>query len=154
RKRLADALSKRGVSLGAGMLALAASSSSTASSQIVQAALAVSAGRVPPSVAALAEGIAVNGVAKKLLVGLVLGAAMTAVGIGFGVPTTTTAGQKTDKALPANSNNKDAKDTPVAKRDSSGKIAVSGKVVDPDGKPVAGARFAVSDDEVEEKIAP
>src|SRR5262249_51125784 len=126
-----------------------------ASPQIVQAVLAGTTGPVPPTVAALAKGIAINGLAKKLLLGTILTGAIVAIGFGVGVPTTTTAGQKPDKAMPAKSGKndaKDAKDAPVAKGKSG--ITVSGKVVDPDGKPVAGAKFSVSDDEVEEKIAP
>src|SRR5205807_131476 len=66
RKRLGDALTKRGCILGAGLLALAATSPARASPpRIVQAVLAAVSGSPPETVAALAGGVAVNGLHKK-----------------------------------------------------------------------------------------
>src|SRR5207344_1025086 len=46
----------------------------------------------------------------------------------------------------------DAKEKSAAKAKPETTIKVSGRVVDPDGKPVAGAKFAIIADEVEERI--
>src|SRR5829696_1929470 len=99
RKRLGDALTKRGVTLSAGLLTLMATSSAGASPpRLVEAIRAAVAGKVPPAVAALAEGVAVNGFIKKAALGLVLAAAVAVVGFGLGEPRATTAGQQPDKA--------------------------------------------------------
>src|SRR5205823_691850 len=93
RKRLADALTKRGVALGAGFLAWAAiSTAGTSPSRLRFAIQAAIAGDIPPSVATLAKGVAVNAVIKKSFVGAVLMVATIGVGLGIGEPTSTTAG--------------------------------------------------------------
>src|SRR5262245_55858562 len=142
RRRLHDALTKGGVALGAGLLALAATSPAGASPpRLVEVIRAAVAGHVPPTVAALAEGVAVNGLVKKSLLGVVALAAVVVAGIGFGDPKTTTAGQQPEKAMPARSEAKDSKDKPAGKVDEAKTRTVTGKVIDPDGKPVAGAEL-------------
>ena len=149
RKRLGAALTKRGVALGLGLLAYANTSPAGASPlRLVQAIRVAVAGDVPPAVAALAEGGAVNGFIKKATLGFVFAAAAAVVGFGIGEPRTTTAGPPPEKAMPAR---------PAAKKEDTNKqpvvpeadkpIPVTGRVLDPDGKPVAGAKFAVIDDE-------
>ena len=141
RKRLGAALTKRGVVLGAGLLALAATSPAGASPpRLVEAIRATLAGEVPPHVAALAKGVAVNGYLKTLLFGATVLAAAAAIGFGFGQPTTTTAGPPADKAMPAKDGKKDEKAAPAAAGEEKSRT-VTGKVVDPDGKPVAGAEI-------------
>src|SRR5438132_1324215 len=62
RKRLGAALTKRGVALGLGLLACAATSPAGASpSRLLQAIRATAGGNIPPAVAALAEGATMNG---------------------------------------------------------------------------------------------
>src|SRR5262245_39167514 len=74
RKRLADALARRGCSPDTGLLALAATSpAGVPPPRLVEAVLAAVAGSVPAAVAALAEGVAVDWTAKKAL-GVVLAA--------------------------------------------------------------------------------
>src|SRR5262249_2821253 len=83
RKRLANALTKRGCVMGAGLLALAATSPAGASPlRRVEDVLAAITGKPPAAVAKLAEGVAVNGLSKKtlLLTLLVLGAGVVGVG--------------------------------------------------------------------------
>ena len=95
RKRLGTALTKRGVALGAGLLACASTSPAGASPpRFVESIVAAVAGSPPANVAALAEGVAVNGVFKKALrilavagmVGLGLGAMPTPGGQSKGPP--------------------------------------------------------------------
>src|SRR5262249_5607489 len=150
RKRLHAALVRGGCALGAGLLALAATSPAGASP--LRSIHAVRAGDFPPSVAALAEGVAANGVLKKVLAGAVMLAAAAIIGIGVGQPRTTKAGPPPDKAMPARPEKKDEAPKPPAKVDAAKTIKVAGRVLDPDGKPVAGAKFAVIADETEERI--
>ncbi|HJZ94231.1 MAG TPA: sigma factor-like helix-turn-helix DNA-binding protein, partial [Gemmataceae bacterium] len=145
RRRLRVALTRRGLVTSTGLLALMATSRAGASpSRLVEAIRAMPAGKVSPAVAALAEGVAVNGVIRKALFGLLAAAATLGIGFGLGQPRSTTAGQQPEKAMPARSEKKDA---PAARPAVEQAITVHGKVVDPDGKPVAGAKFAVIDDE-------
>jgi RNA polymerase sigma factor (sigma-70 family) len=151
RKRLGDSLTKRGVTLSAGLLALVATTRVGASpSRMIKSIQTIVSGEVPPTIAALTKGIAVNGVLKKLVIGVALLAVTAAIGIGLGQPTTTIAGQQAEKSKPEK---QETKETSVAKAKPEQTIKVSGRVVDPDGKPVAGAKFAIIADEVEERIA-
>jgi RNA polymerase sigma factor (sigma-70 family) len=146
RRRLGAALMRRGVALGAGLLALASTSPAGASPpRLVEAVRAAVAGKAPPAVATLAEGVAVNGFIHKVALGLTL-MAMVALGVGVGEPRTTTAGPP-DKAMPAKQAAKEPTAKPAAPPAADRPIPVTGKVLDPDGKPVAGAKFAVIDDE-------
>ena len=144
RKRLGAVLTRRGVVLGAGLLACAATSRAASSPRPAEAIRVAVAGNVAPPVAALAKGIAENGVLKKLMLGAVAVAAATALGFGIAEPRTTTAGQQPEKEMPAKALAKT--DAPAAKPLAEKTIAVSGKVIDPDSKP-ARAKFAVIDDE-------
>src|SRR5262249_19289659 len=84
RKRLHDALTKRGCALGAGLLALAVTSPARASSpRLVQAVLAAASGSAPAAVASLAEGVALNGVWNKSLLAALVLAGVAALGIGL-----------------------------------------------------------------------
>jgi RNA polymerase sigma factor (sigma-70 family) len=155
RKKLGDALTRRGVAMSAGLLTLLATSRAGASPpRLVDAIRAVTAGKVPPAVAALARGVAVNGVLKKVLAGAVMLSAAAIIGIGAGKPRTTTAGPPPEKAMPAKTQKKEEAPKPPVRAESGQTIKVAGRVLDPDGKPVAGAKFAVIDDEVEEHILP
>src|SRR5262245_4770018 len=133
RKRLGDALTRRGVAVGAGVLTLAATSTAGASpSRLTDAVLASVAGKPSAAVAALAKGGAMNGSLNKSLLAALLLVGTAALGIGLASVTQTVAGPLPDddppKAVP--------KPPEVAKAG-----AVTGRVVDPDGKPVAGAKL-------------
>jgi RNA polymerase sigma factor (sigma-70 family) len=84
RKKLADALTKRGIVVGIGLIAVAATSSASACSpRLVESILATVGGSPSPSVAALALEVTVNGVLSKgkwLLLALVAAAVS---GVGF-----------------------------------------------------------------------
>ncbi len=82
RKKLADALTKRGIDIGAGLIAVAATSSARASSRLVESILATIGGTPSTSVAAIAQATSVNGLALKAK--LLALAAITVIGTGFG----------------------------------------------------------------------
>jgi RNA polymerase sigma factor (sigma-70 family) len=141
RRRLHDALARRGVSLGAGLLALMATSRVGASPpRFVEAIRAAAAGKVPPTIAALADGIAVNGLLKKALAILAL-AGVAAFGLGLGTMSPIAAEppkpvpEKSDKPA-ARADPKDAKPKPeLSER------TITGKVLGADGKPVVAELF-------------
>jgi RNA polymerase sigma factor (sigma-70 family) len=141
RKRLGNALTRRGISLGAGLLALATTSRVGASPpRLIEAIQASVAGDVPPTVAALARGVAVHGIIKKSLFGLVGLTAVAVVGFGLGEPRNTSAGPAPEKA-PQKTEKKEELGQARAKNDAESTRTITGKVIDPDGKPVAGAEM-------------
>ncbi|MFO0807831.1 MAG: sigma-70 family RNA polymerase sigma factor [Gemmataceae bacterium] len=137
RKRLGNALVKRGVVAGAGLLALVATSPAGAfPPRLVEAVLAAVAGEVPVAVAALAEGVAVN---KSLWAAATL-AVVATVGIGIGLGRQAPASPQEGKAMPAKQALVAEGKADVAKPQA---VVVAGRVVRPDGKPVAGAKLYV-----------
>jgi RNA polymerase sigma factor (sigma-70 family) len=133
RAKLRGRLSRRGLALSAGLLAAV---TDTATAGVVPARLldrtlvAGISGHCPPAVAALVGGAAVK---KPLLLAVV--AALALIGAGVGLAPRTAANPNPE--LP-----------PLTReaRPAAG-IPVTGRVLGPDGKPVAGATFAVIDDE-------
>jgi hypothetical protein len=138
RKRLGDALTRRGCVPGAGLLALVATSPAGVSPpRLVQAVLAAVTGSPPAAVAALAKGVAVNGVVRKALVAGLL-VAVTALGMGVGSFALTAAGPRPDAPAPAPAATPDKKrEAPAARPEN----AVAGRVLAPDGKPLPGAKL-------------
>src|SRR5262249_47199599 len=138
RKRLGDALTRRGCVLGAGLLALAATSPADASPSILVRTILTAVTQPPPAAAALAKQASVNGLMSKsaLLILAVVGTA--ALGVGASMVPLTVGGQQRDAARPA-----DQPSVPVAKPATADDKSVSfgGRVVGPDGKPVAGAKL-------------
>ena len=136
RKRLANALSKRGVVLGAALLAASVPSPAGASpSCFLESILAaVGAGGSPsPVVALLAQGVAMNAWTKPMTVGAALAAVvMLTVGLAGMAPQPTA--QADDKPTMEEEKMPDAKNKPDESQEN-----VTIRVVDPDGKPVAGA---------------
>lgn len=130
RKRLADALAKRGVGLGAGLLAVAATSPAGASPPRLVETILAAVGEPPDAVARLAREVAVSTWKSKGL----LAVAVVAV-LGFGVASVPSVAQqpkpvmKADKPA-AKSEPKDEAKQPAKER------TVTGKVIDPDGKPL------------------
>jgi RNA polymerase sigma factor (sigma-70 family) len=138
RKRLAEALVARGCGLGAGLLALAATSPAGASPpRLVEAVLASATGSPPAAVAALAKGVSVNALLNRSL--WVLLAAATAAWLAAGVSAA---------RRPAAERPKPARALPAEAGEGR---AISGRVVGPDGKPVAGAAIVLGAVESEEK---
>ena len=130
RKRLGDALTKRGSAFGAGLLALAATSAAGAPPpRLVEAVAAAAAGSPSAAVAALAKGAAVNGYLNKSMLAVLALVGLAALGLGLGSVNPTAAGP-----LPRNDTPKVATPPDAAKA-----IEVSGRVLDADRKPIGGA---------------
>lgn len=135
RKRLADALTKRGIVLGAGLLAVAATSPAGASpSALIASVLSAVNGTPSPTAMALAQGAAVNGFLTRTellaLVGLVaVGFGLAAVPAGAGPQSPKPAQDKMEK--PISEGKSEAK-----KADEAKERTIRGKVVGPDGKAV------------------
>ncbi len=147
RKRLHDVLTKAGCTLGSGLLALTVTSSAGASPpSLVQSILANASGNVPAAVGELAKGVAVNGSYSKLVLALAA-VVVVALGAGLGLLNTSTAGQPPASPAPERAGK-------VSPKDAAGKPArkeatLTGRVLNPDGKPLAGAKlFAGRVDEV------
>jgi RNA polymerase sigma factor (sigma-70 family) len=143
RKRLGNALAKRGCVAGAGLLVLAATSSAGASPlRLIDAVLAAATGSPSTAVAKLAEGVVMNGLVNKSLVALLLLAGAAALGFGLASATPPAARQPLpdDQAPAAEAKHQDQA-KPAA--DLPGTRLVSGRVLTPDGKPVSGAKLFV-----------
>ncbi|MBO0700220.1 MAG: sigma-70 family RNA polymerase sigma factor, partial [Zavarzinella sp.] len=133
RKRLGDALTKRGVLFGAGLLALMATSPAGASPpRLIEAIQATVAGQVPPAVAALARGVAVNGVLvrTKWAVLAAIGAAVIGLGFAGMSPIAADPPKPVGPSAP-NSTAKDDRPNPEQKEQT-----IAGRVVGADGQPV------------------
>jgi RNA polymerase sigma factor (sigma-70 family) len=138
RKHLGDALTKRGFVAGAGLLVLAATSPAGASSpSLVAAVLAAVAGTPSAAVAKLAP--TVSGLRKKVAGLVVLG--VGALGIGAAALPPPETQRPAEKAMPA----KAAVTDPAPKGEPADRgLDVKGRVLGPDGKPVAGAKLMLS----------
>jgi RNA polymerase sigma factor (sigma-70 family) len=156
RDLLKGRLSRRGITLATGVLAavLAERASAAVPNRLlgttIHTTLLVAAGPVagPPAPAvALAEGVlkAMFATRLKIATAAVLAGAVLAVGIGIGVCTRPALAQRQDEApAAAKDEKKDAQPGKAAAGPEEKKeIAITGRVLGTDGKPVAGARVAV-----------
>jgi RNA polymerase sigma factor (sigma-70 family) len=129
RKKLAAALAKRGCALGAGLLAVAATVPARASEpRLLESVLAAVAGRAPATVTALAAGVTVKPLLNRTAIVLLalLGAGLLGAWVSARPP-----------ARPAGA----ARAAPPAE---AGQVfTYAGRVVGPDGKPVAGAKLSL-----------
>ncbi len=143
RKQLGDALTGRGCTFGAGLLAAAAVSRASASPpRLLQAVLTSAAGTPPPDVAELAGGLAAGGVGKAKLAALLALAGAVVLGVGLGAGRPGDAGQAPAKAMPAKAAPADAKAiAPKGAAEPGKDVTLTGRVLDPDGKPLSGARL-------------
>jgi RNA polymerase sigma factor (sigma-70 family) len=136
RERLRKRLERRGIALSAGLLAAVAGNSVTAGvppAYLIQAAMRAAAGRPSAAAAAFARGGPRMSVPVKLTVSVALFGTILAVGLGQSPPPAVDARPpaKAEKAAePAK------KPDPLAPTE----VEATGRVVDPDGKPVVGAR--------------
>jgi RNA polymerase sigma factor (sigma-70 family) len=134
RKKLGDALTKRGCGLGAGLLALAVTSQARASSpRLVEAILASVSGSPPAAVAALAREASVNTLGHRMVVALAL---VVVLGVGMAVLKLPAASQKA-AAVPLVR----VKGAAPPTRGMKGDLSV--RVLNPAGKPVAGAEVVL-----------
>lgn len=142
RKKLHDALAARGCALGVLLLAAASTSSAGASPpQLHESILAnVAAGGAPSeSVAALAQGVVMNGVFTRTRLAVLAMIGLAAM--GFGVAAMALAGdppKSPDKAEKVKADGKADTKPGEAKAKT-----ITGTVVGPDGKPVAGVAINV-----------
>jgi RNA polymerase sigma factor (sigma-70 family) len=131
RRRLNDALTRRGCALGAGLLAIAGTSPARASSlRLIRGVVASAGGAPSPHVAKLAEGVAMGKTWSKAVAALLLVASIGAVTFGLvaaqpPAATKTASGDKSQAGVAA-------------------EPSISGRVVGPDGKTVAGAKLYVA----------
>jgi RNA polymerase sigma factor (sigma-70 family) len=138
RRRLQGALARRGVSLGAGLLALMATSRVAASpSRFVEAIRAAVGGKVSPTIAALADRVTVNGLLKKSLAIVAL-VGVAALGLGLGAMSAEPPKPATEKPdQPAvKTDPKDANPKPERSE-----RTITGKVLGADGKPIVAELF-------------
>jgi RNA polymerase sigma factor (sigma-70 family) len=145
RKQLGDALTRRGCAVGAGLLALAATSPAGASSlRLADGVLASAAGSPPAAVARLAEGVVINGVGRAKLLALLALATVLALGIGWRSGRPAVSGPPPEKAM-AGKSAEDARASSVPKvADPEKEIVMKGRVLDPGGKPLPGAKLLVA----------
>jgi RNA polymerase sigma factor (sigma-70 family) len=147
RKKLGDALTRRGCALGAGLLAVAVTSPARASSpRLVEAILSTVSGSPPASVAALARGVGVNALMNRSLALLVAALSVVWLGIAAWSAWPISAGLAADEGKPVAK----AGSPNVKPADSEGQT-FTGRVVGPDGKAVTGASIILATVEGEEK---
>jgi RNA polymerase sigma factor (sigma-70 family) len=154
RKRLQQRLSRRGLTLAAALCAGAWSAGARAGVPSVlirttlQAALGVASGQTTASVAPAPVAALVEGAKQTMFLGkvklvgvLLLVAGLAAGGVGVHIHRALAAPPAAEQpaASAARKAEKPAADKAPTKKD--GEITVSGRVLDPDGKPVAGARL-------------
>jgi RNA polymerase sigma factor (sigma-70 family) len=146
RKKLGDALTRRGCGLGLGLLTLAVSSPARASlPRLVETVLASVSGSPPAAVAALARGSTVNGLLLKQKLILVALTTAAAVGICLGALHLPAANRQVQKA-PATEGATTA-EAPTTEQGRAKEAAkadkksatLAGQVLGPDGQPVRGA---------------
>jgi len=141
RKRLGAALTRRGVALGAGLLACVATSRvGAAPARVANAVLAAVRGTPPAAVAELSRGVAVNGFIKKSAFVLLAAIGVMAVGMGLGSAPPTAAGPPPEKAVPPKAAEKKGDVAAPSPADDAGSTKYGGSVLGPDGKPVSGAK--------------
>jgi RNA polymerase sigma factor (sigma-70 family) len=154
RKRLGDAMLGRGCVLGAGLLALVATSAAEASPpHLIQAVLATVSGTPPAAVAQLAKGVAVNGTVNKAVVVLVAVVGAATLGIGWSsmkLPAAAHLSAQPGLAQALTPEKHPARED--RKPPAENEINVSGQVLDPDGKPVPGATIALANLLREDKV--
>jgi RNA polymerase sigma factor (sigma-70 family) len=143
RKHLHQALTKGGITLGAGLLAVVATSPAGASPpRLAQSVLAALAGKPSATVAAFVEEVAVNGLSKKSVLFTLGLVGVAALGVGLGSMSFTVVGQQPVQPPPVKAN---AGPTTVAKPAAAAGRTVAGRVLAPDGQPVAGAVISIPD---------
>ncbi len=141
RKRLGAALMGRGCALGAGLLTLAATSPAGASQpEVIEDVLAAIAGSPRGAVATLLKGVAVQAALRKSMIAalILLGVSALSFGAQFLMPTGAT--PPDNQAMPAKS---DAQQAGAERPALEPMMNVSGQVLDPQGRPLYGARLVL-----------
>lgn len=142
RKRLHARLTRRGITLSAGLLgAVAAPAQAVVPLKLVDSAVSLAntpASAAPASVAALAQGVLRVMKLQQIKSAITYTVLTGVLTLGVGVSTLAAFGDR-----PARPDEKDQPPANVAKADTPtpGMLAVKGRVLDPTGKPVAGAKL-------------
>jgi RNA polymerase sigma factor (sigma-70 family) len=139
RKRLGAALAGRGCLPGVGLLALTATEAARAyPPRLLGAVLIAVAGSPPAIVIELARGVAVQAVLRKSSLAVLL--MVVASALGFGAWSLMPAGARPpdDRAMPAKAK---APAPPAQEQAAQPSVRLTGRVLDPQGKPRAGARL-------------
>ena len=141
RRRLHEALTRSGWALGAGLLALAATSPAEASPpRLVEAILAAVSGSASTAVSALIRGVAVNSVWNRSIVAALI--LVGIVGLGLG---SFWAAPPADQPAPAQNPDKPQAQNPKPDGDMGQVLTYAGRVVHgPEERPVAGAKVLMS----------
>jgi RNA polymerase sigma factor (sigma-70 family) len=136
RKKLADALTRRGIVLGAGLLAVAATSSAGASSpRLLESILATVRGTPSPAVATLAQEVVMKGLFTRTKWLLVVLAVVGLTACGFTAMPTAAGPPRTAPPVPQFAAYLDgpSKDKPEAENK---ERTITGKVLGADGQPL------------------
>ena len=137
KRRLGDALAKRGIQCGFALLAFVSICRARAStSKLVDSILAAAGGSPSAAVALLAQGVIMNGVLKKVLLGIVVAVTIVGAGVAWNQVGPVAAQPKQDDRRPAVARTAQPLATPA---DMIVREKASILVLDSDGKPVAGA---------------
>jgi RNA polymerase sigma factor (sigma-70 family) len=135
RKRLGDALAKRGWAAGAGLLALAATSSAEAAPfRLADEIVAGATGSAPAAIVRMAEAATPKLTKTWMWILVLLGAGMLSLKVAAW---SSTALPPDDKPTAPNSEKPDVPAKPAEPK----LLTYSGRVVDAGGKPVAGAKL-------------
>ncbi len=140
RKKLGEALTRRGCGLGAGLLALAVTSpAGAASPRLIEAVVAAVSGSPSTAVAALAKGVSMNALMNRAMSIVLALVTVGLFGIGMAAVRLPAEGFSKRGALSA----RQAAVLPKENRpdEANNEMSVSGRVLGPDGKPVAGAEL-------------
>jgi hypothetical protein len=142
RKRLHAVLTRAGCTLGVGLLALAVSSPAGASPpRLVASILTTTSGQVPAAIGELAKGVAVDKSIRTLMLTLAA-AIVVALGAGLGSLELNAASQPPDTPAPPTAEKPQANDAPA--KPAPKEATLSGRVLGPDAKPLAGAKLFVA----------
>jgi RNA polymerase sigma factor (sigma-70 family) len=139
RKKLADALTSRGCTLGVALLVTAATSATGASpSRLLELILAAADGKPSAPVAALAREVAMNGLCTRVKIAVLALLSLAALGVAYAAwppekPAHAVAGER--KAAPTAEK--------PAEGDGKNVFVYAGQVLDPKGRPLAGAKVHI-----------
>jgi RNA polymerase sigma factor (sigma-70 family) len=144
RKRLGAALMRRGCALGAGLLTLAAISPAEASPpRVFEGILAAVAGAPRAAVASLAKGVAVQALLKKSILAALTILAISAFSLGawslMPVAATLVGVPPSGGSIEKSRLKAALQPQPAAERPAQSPVQFTGRVLDPEGKPLAGA---------------
>lgn len=132
RRKLCDALTGRGVTLGVGLLAATVPPAGAAPPHLIESVLAAAGGTPPPAVLAIVKGVPMISGLPKLVLGVSAAFGLAAFGWVAGTPAHTSAADEKPAAKSMSAKSEGPK--PAAKSET-----LTIQVVDADGKPVAGA---------------